>query len=1107
MRARYILFDLFDTLVEKDEVEFGRIFECIRDRLFPGCPRSELSAYADEYRRDYLDKRKESGVEYSFKHQLEFYCRAMGTGPRVPLGEVEWECFMIGRTGRLVDGVPEALSELKEKGFRMGVVSNTIYSSATVRRYLGALGISDYFDAVITSADEGVRKPRRAIFEDACRALGTAADRSVLFVGNSLGNDAEGAYEAGLTPVLFSRRGDSWNGLTVGSMEELVPLAERTVPIIGKKKVLFIGGNLRINGISTILMGLVRRLGDRYQFIVVNTAPGEGACRREVLERGGKVYDVICPGEGRERTELQARRIREIIAEERPDAVHSNYWSSNGLFIEQAYLEGVPERIAQCNNAPTDLPEDKILARDDSSSRAGRYATCLLACSEAARRFAYGDRGETVYSPVDFERFAKAAHRHEDGPAEEKKRILFAGRFTKQKNIQFLLDLAERLLPHREIEIVLTGSGPMEGMIAERIANLRLENVRVLGAEQDFADLLAVSDLFVMPSLYEGLCLSLIEAQASGVKCLASDAITEESQIGLAEYLPLDLGTWERRALEILSEPYPHEPRYDRRFDAKFVSARYDGIYSGADSDEWVKRGKEYSLGSRRFLRDKDLSQYCYETAMGMGNVRGRFYYALGCFEGNGSPKDPEKARRLVEPIVPSIEAEADEKAEYTVILGDLYSFGLGKEQDYARAASLYRKAADMGNLEAMCDLGYIYLVGQGVEKDERLSCRWFKKSADLGYVHSMRDIGQNYYWGKGCEVDYPAAIRYFRMAMDNNYAHGTGDLAGCYFEGKGVEKDWKKAAELYLEAYRQDSERAFRDIHDKGIDVRHLLERGEIRISESDEISGIDAGDTFNGCLYISGRIERVDPGCFYSSDVRKIFADGGNPRFKAKGGVLFSSDMKTLVRFPPKSAQREYTVPNGVEVIGKQAFQNCRNLEKVVLPDSVRVISDSAFDDCKSMASLELPPNLEEIGPWAFHSCDRVKSFRIPAGTAGIGEYAFGSCESLEEISVAGENEHYLSIDGNLFDRPARTMIQYAIGKRAEEYAVPDSVEMISFRCFSDAYFLKKVDCRRVRSIGDKAFYYCTSLDTVMLSGDADVGENAFGHTPDSLRKVLLP
>ncbi len=878
-----------------------------------------------------------------------------------------------------------------------------------------------------------------------------------------------------------------------------------------KKKIIQIGGNLRINGISSLIMTLYRNLYQDYEFIFINTAEGEDYYRKEILDLGGKVYDIPVKGKGLARSLRQAKAIRKIIQKEKPDAVYSHYYSNNGIYLKQAYLEKVPVRISHCHQAnPNGLSFGKSIAKRISKRMVDKYATHKFACSDAARKFFYGNGGEVIYDAVDYTRFKINQSRDElikkyklDAT---KKYFLFVGRFSRQKNIGFLLQLCKELNENKDITFLFVGHGDLQDSIETFIKANSLNNVRILPPDSNVAELLSLSHALLLPSLYEGLSITLIEAQAAGVKCLASDKITSETQLGLIDCLSLDKSVWLNKIAEISANEFELLPQKSVRFEDKIQAALFRGIYDNVDSDEWILRGKEYSIGSKRFYRSKELSLASFYRAHMLGNIRGAFYFALGCFEGNGIEKDRERAQKLVAPIVNQTEAYAKENCpEYLVILGDMYSFGLGKEQNFETAFELYSLAAKLGNQEAMCDLGYMYLVGQGVNMDKALSSQWFKKSADLGYVHSMRDIGQNYLNGDGVSLDAEEAVRYFKMASENNYSHGTGDLAYCYMNGIGVEKSFDKAKDYFLLAINQDAERTMRDLFAYGVDVIALTKNNELKFLKNVEITEISVQNTYAETLCVSSRITYVEPSCFYSSKVKKIFVEKDNQSYCSSAGVLYSKDKKTLVRFPLASPEKTFKVPHGVEAIGKHAFQNARNLENIFLPETVRIIEDSAFDDCKNLIDISFPGSLQKIGAWAFHGCDKIKKIKIPKTTTQIGKYAFGSCESLTEICVTLQNESYCSIDGNLYTKDKTTLLQYAIGKTIAEFKLPNETNEITFRALSDAFHLQYIDLNNVQIVRDKAFYYATALRKISYNSCVQFGQNVFGHTPQDLQKEI--
>lgn len=876
-----------------------------------------------------------------------------------------------------------------------------------------------------------------------------------------------------------------------------------------KIKVMQIGGNLRYNGISTSIMEIYRRLHEEFEYIFINTAEGGGPYRAEIEKLGGRVYDVLVKGKGPVRSWRQAREIRRIIRIERPYVVHSHYFSNNGIYLQQAFLEGVPVRISHCHQSnENDLKLSKRIATRSSRRRINKYATLMLGCSEKARKFLYGDKGSVFYAPVDFNR-ARASFDRQKALERyslplDRVYFSFIGRFVEQKNIPFLLDvIMGAVRKNSKISLLMVGAGTDEERTYKMISERGLkDHVLIIPKTQEIEEVLFISNCMLLPSLFEGLSLVTLQAQAIGTECIVSTAVPEEAQMGLVTFLPLDEEKWVDEILARAEERQVKSPRYSAKFDVECLAPIMANHYRNITSEEWINQGREYALGSKRFIRNKSMSHLCFRSAHEMGDMRGAFHFALSFFEGNGTEQDKRRAQDIVAPIVNPVEILASKgDPEYLTILGDMYSFGLGKEQDYEKAFHCYLKAADDGNLEAQCDLGYMYLVGQGVAKDERMSTFWWKRSADAGYVHSMRDVGQNYLEGIGTERDRSEACRYFQMASENNYSHGTTDLAYCYIDGPGVKKDLERAAELFILALAQDEERAVRDMIARGIDVGELRNGRRLVFRNDTRIDEVDENNSFAGTVCVNGSIEHVDPGCFYDAHgIRKFFVERANMHYAGKEGVLFNRDMSVLIRYPPGNKGREYRIPETVKVVGPRAFQNCRSLESILIPDSVTSIDDSAFDDCKSLIRVNIPDGTLTIGDWCFHGCDRLERIAIPEKTELIGNYAFGSCESLKEISVNERNRKYCSVDGDLYSKDMRTILQYAIGKGSSSFLLPDPVETIGFRAFSDAYQLVEIDCANASIVSEKAFYYAIKLKKAVFRNDPSIGKDAFlNNSPD--------
>ena len=169
--------------------------------------------------------------------------------------------------------------------------------------------------------------------------------------------------------------------------------------------------------------------------------------------------------------------------------------------------------------------------------------------------------------------------------------------------------------------------------------------------------------------------------------------------------------------------------------------------------------------------------------------------------------------------------------------------------------------------------------------------------------------------------------------------------------------------------------------------------------------------------------------------------------------------------------------TLPEGVTSIGRQAFYGCSRLSDITIPNSVVSIDKEAFRDCSSLTAITIPANVTDIGKSAFYLCDRLAS-----------------------ITVDENNEYYTSIDGNLYTKDGKTLVQYALGKKDASFTIPDGVTIIGENAFAYCENLVSVTIAdSVTEIGALAFDHCTNLVDITF-GKANsltvIGSGAFGH-----------
>ena len=323
------------------------------------------------------------------------------------------------------------------------------------------------------------------------------------------------------------------------------------------KRVLQVVTHMNRGGLETMLMNYYRQMDrSRVQFDFLTHREGEKDYDAEIRALGGRIYHVppVNPFGGSYLRSLDA------FFAEHPEyrVVHSHLDCMSAPVLRAAKKHGVPVRLAHSHN--TNQAKDlKYPIKLWSKRKIAGEATGLFACGENAGRWMFGGADFRVLpNAID-----AAAYRADETVRQAVRSELdledavvlgHVGRFSEPKNHPFLIDFfAEAAKREPKARLLLIGGGEGRSAAEEKAQALGLaDKVLFLGVRSDVQRLLQAVDVFVFPSLYEGLPVSLVEAQAAGLPCVISDRVPQESVLtDGVERLPLgDAALWAEHVLQ-----------------------------------------------------------------------------------------------------------------------------------------------------------------------------------------------------------------------------------------------------------------------------------------------------------------------------------------------------------------------------------------------------------------------------------------------------------------------------------------------------------------------------------------------------------------------------
>lgn len=349
----------------------------------------------------------------------------------------------------------------------------------------------------------------------------------------------------------------------------------RVAQIIGK----WLGG-----GVESVVMNYYRNIDkSKIQFDFICDEDSTNIPRAEIESMGGRII-LIPPYQ---KVFKYQKELKRVLKEGQYKIVHSHINVLSVFPLRAAKKAGVPVRIAHSHSTTNKKEWKKNLLKMALKPFSKVYATDYFACTEHAGRWLFGDKEfdkGNVYvlnNAIDLDKFkcneeVRIVKRKELGIDDGTIVIGHAGRFVAQKNHEFIIDVFNEV--HKEnknTKLMLIGKGPLEEQIKEKVNQYGLtEAVMFLGQRpEDIHELYQAMDIFLFPSLYEGLGMVAIEAQCAGLPCICSTEVPEIAKVTAnVEFIKLEepVEIWKKKIID----SYNNKDRKD--YKDEIASHGYD---------------------------------------------------------------------------------------------------------------------------------------------------------------------------------------------------------------------------------------------------------------------------------------------------------------------------------------------------------------------------------------------------------------------------------------------------------------------------------------------------------------------------------------------------
>lgn len=360
-------------------------------------------------------------------------------------------------------------------------------------------------------------------------------------------------------------------------------------------RILHVLQRMEAGGTQALLMNLYRNIDrTKIQFDFFVEYPDKQFYDDEIESMGGHIYyNSVRKDFNMLKFQKELKRVLKNHPEYR--IIHVHAYTVGYFVLKVAHEFGVPVRIAHSHNNAT-VRDNKYYLKLIMQKLYTIHATDFFACSEEAGTYLFkGKKFKVLKNAIDSEKFIADKKvgekvRKELNIAPDAFVVGHVGRLHAQKNHEFLLKVFKEIKKRKSNAcLLLVGTGPLEHQIKEQVKTLGLEDtVLFLGNRSDMYRIYQAMDVFILPSLFEGLGIVAIEAQAAGIPVLCSEGVSKDANVSPifhAKSLDASPVEWATQAIEVSNDKMAHT-----NTQKYIIEAGYDVKTTAKDMQEYYLR-------------------------------------------------------------------------------------------------------------------------------------------------------------------------------------------------------------------------------------------------------------------------------------------------------------------------------------------------------------------------------------------------------------------------------------------------------------------------------------------------------------------------------------